>query len=151
RENAGLLTRQALGRKRRVGGCRRRVRHTVEQPLQAYAARVAPRASRQVLLLGGHRRVEHAQLDETIVGEMSRHHQWRSRSRRSLRTARNKCTRTVASLTPSAWLTSAVVCSARWHIVNTVRWRSGSDSTAAVISFARSLDTSRCSGVGSGV
>ena len=73
--------------------------------------------------------------------------QLRSSSRRSLRTARNRCTRTVASLTPSAWLTSAVVCSATWQSVNTVRWRSGSVSTAAAISCARSLDTSRCSGV----
>ena len=50
-----------------------------------------------------------------------------SRSKaRSLRTARNRCTRTVASLSPSARLTSAVVCSAMWQSVNTSRWRFGS-------------------------
>ena len=35
--------------------------------------------------------------------------------------------------------------------MNTVRWRSGSESTAAVISLARSRETRRCSGVGSDV
>ena len=56
---------------------------------------------------------------------VSLHHHSRSSSRRSLRTARNRCTRTVASLRPSAWLTSFVLCSAIWQSVNTVRCRSG--------------------------
>jgi len=105
REDAGLLAIEPFKWKCGVGVGGRRVRDVRQQPLHARAARIAAGAGGEVLLLGRRRRVEHAELDETILGKVIRSHvalHVRSSTRRSFRTARNKCTRTVASLNPSA-------------------------------------------------
>ena len=52
REDAGLLTREPVRRKGRVGFCYRRSRHIVEQTAQARTPRVAAGTRAQVLLLG---------------------------------------------------------------------------------------------------
>ena len=87
-------------------------------------ARLAPGAQHQMRLLGG-RRAGQAELDEPFVRDMSIVHATSrvgvASSLRSRRMARNRCTRTVASLTPSAALTSLVLCSATWQSVNTAR------------------------------
>jgi hypothetical protein len=52
REDAGLLTREPVRRKGRVGFCYRRSGHLVEQIAQARTPRVAAGTPAQVLLLG---------------------------------------------------------------------------------------------------
>src|SRR5204862_6864162 len=77
-------TGEPFGRKRDVGGGRRRVRHVFEQPLQTNAPHIAASAGGEVLLLVGRSAVtrygvEQGELDETVVGKVACSH-WFSRA-----------------------------------------------------------------------
>jgi len=121
-----MLAREQVGPEQRVGLLGGRARDVVEQFRHRLSAclaggaadhvgvRVAvlPRSVCLPALRAGGLEVEREELGvrEVVTGH-ARASSSRS-SARSLRTARNRCTRTVASLSPSARLTSAVVCSA---------------------------------------
>jgi len=120
--DAGVLTRQPFSRERRIDFAHRALGHIAERRSQHKAAVLASLAIAKVRFVDRCERIREADLDQSIVGEVSALHTagvsgsspldkavrgdnpvlGRSSSLRSLRTARNKCTRTVASLKPSA-------------------------------------------------
>ena len=118
-QNPGVLAREPIGREHGVGLVDHSGGHVAKRGGERLAAACTAFAGAQMRLVERSDRVRETDLDQAIVGEVGAAHTadrsrasevfiapvsapGRSSSLRSLRTARNRCTRTVASLRPSA-------------------------------------------------